>query len=253
VAWVRLDLDGSMIRTPRTTEPAPSRLLLRRTDEGLVPKEGPPLDDAMVAALHLLVDPEVRVDVDVAARRSGRERRLHSWQGLRDGRVATISTVDGRSYELSWFANELWRLELARAATVTLPVSYGTGRRVLPDRVELPYELLLASGEAWHRRRTDLIAELGRRLGGDVRVDGGSAPGDRTPLLIGLHGGTTGRLQAHVRVCGRVGRISWLRYGDAWWQLTPYPSDGERFVRVERVDELRLGVEVSRLVTGVRA
>jgi hypothetical protein len=251
MAGVRLDLDGTTIETPRIAGLVPSRVALHRTDEGLVPAEGP-LDDAMVAALHLLEDSEVRVDIDVAVRRGGREWRVHSWQGLRESRVAMVSTIDGRSYELSWLADDIWRLELARAATVTKPTIWATGPRVLPDRVELPYELLLATGEAWHRRRPDLIAELGRRLGGDVRVDGGIAQSGLTQLLTRLHAETTGRLQSVVRVGGRVGRINWLRYGDGWWQLTPYTRGGERLVRVEKVDELRLGVEVARLVTGVR-
>ena len=74
----------------------------------------------MVRALRLLEDPEVRVDVDVVVDRSGHEWRAHSWQGLRAGRVATISTVDGSTYELSWLVDAMWQPELARAATVNL-------------------------------------------------------------------------------------------------------------------------------------
>ncbi len=123
----------------------------------------------------------------------------------------------------------------------------------MPDLVELPYDVLLATGEAWHRRRADLVAELGRRLGDDLRVDGQPAPGDRVALLGALHAETMGRLQALVSCGGRVGLIAWLRYSDGWRQLTPVTRDGENFVRMEKVDEFHLGVEVARLVTAVRA
>jgi hypothetical protein len=251
VAGVTLALDGTTVATPRIAELVPGRALLRWSDEGLLPAEGP-LDDAMVGALQLLEDPEVRVDVDVAVRRSGREWRVRSWQGLRGGRVATVSTVDGHTYELSWLVDDMWRLELARAATVTQPFTGAPGPPVVPDLVELPYELLLATGAAWHRRRTDLIAELGRGLGDGLRIDGGPIADDRTPLLTALHAEARGRLQALVSRGGLVGQISWLRYGDGWRQLTPYTRGRERFVRVEKVDEFHLGVEVARLVTGVR-
>ena len=123
----------------------------------------------------------------------------------------------------------------------------------MPDLVELPYDMLLAAGEAWHRRRADLVAELGRRLGDDLRVDGQPAPADRVALLGALHAEMAGRLQALVSCRGRVGLIAWLRYDDGWRQLTPVTRDGESFVRMEKVDEFRLGVEVARLVTAVRA
>ncbi len=206
----------------------------------------------MVGALGLLEDPEVRVDVDVAVDRSGRAWRAHSWQGLRAGRVATISTVDGSTYELSWLVDAMWRPELARAATVKVSSRLVPGQQVMPDLVEIPYDVLLATGEAWHRRRADLVAELGRRLGDDLRVDGQPADWRPVALLGALHAETMGRLQAIVSCGGRVGLIAWLRYGDGWRQLTPVTRDGESFVRMEKVDEFHLGVEVARLVTAVR-
>ena len=251
---VRLNLGGATLRSPRIAEQIPGRVLLHRSADGLaLAPPGGPLDETMVGALGLLEDPEVRVDVDVAVDRSGHEWRAHSWQGLRAGRVATISTVDGSTYELSWLVDAMWRPELARAATVRPSSSPVPGQQVMPDLVELPYDVLLATGEAWHRRRADLVAELGRRLGDDLRVNGQPAPGDRVALLGALHAETMGRLQALVSCEGRVGLIAWLRYSDGWRQLTPVTRDGENFVRMEKVDEFHLGVEVARLVTAVRA
>ena len=136
---VRLNLDGATLRSPRMAEQIPGRVLLHRNADGLaLAPPGGPLDETMIGALGLLEDPEVRVDVDVAVDRSGHEWRAHSWQGLRAGRVATISTVDGSIYELSWLGDAMWRPELARAATVRLSSSPVPGQEVMPDLIGSP-------------------------------------------------------------------------------------------------------------------
>lgn len=240
--------DGTSAPVPPADEP--HRVLLHRTEAGLVPSQGVP-DNAMADALRLLEDAAIRVDLDVAVRRASGERRVHSWQGLRGNSVASLSTVDGRSFELSRLTGDAWGRELTRTATVDQATSAATRTQAVPAVVDLPYVLLLATGEAFRRRRPDLIAQLGRRLGGGLRIDGAPLASDPTALLTALHSEALGRLRGLVRgsTGSTVGQVCWLRFPDGWRQLSGHTHGGERFARLERVDESRLGVEVARLAT----
>lgn len=221
--------------------------MLRHTSNGLHPPDGT-LDAAMHEALALLVTPDVRVDLDVVVRQSGREWRVHSWQGRRANRISALSTIDADTYELVWDDATGWGRELARGATVGVTST----ARVLPDRVDLPLELLLATGEAWGRGRPELVEALAQRRRADLSVDGGvdgRVPDDPGSLLTALHREAIGRLQALVRRPGQrgTGQVTWLHHGDGWRQLTPRRREGQRLIRFQRVDEDRLGVEVARL------
>ena len=219
------------------------------------------LEPEVAAAMAVFGTPEVLVDVDVSVRRAEAPAgfaQVHAWQRFRGGRVSSLSTAGGRLMELGWFDDDLWQVELARALTVRVPVT-----RVAPPApvVDLPHELLLGSGEALRLHREDVLAELVRRHAGAVHTDDDPAPlgvtrtGEQLRLL---HGATVGRMRTVVAGVGttgarKVGWVSWLLFPDGWRALTPYVRDGEPRVRVHPVEPLRLGVEVARLVTGVRA
>lgn len=213
-----------------------------------------------VSAMAVFGSPEVIVDVDMSVRRAAAPSgfaQVHSWQRLRAGRVTTLATAGSRLLELGWFDDDLWQVELARAVTVRTSASEAP----LPAQVvDLPYELLLGTGEALRLRREDVFAELVRRHAGSVRVDdadlplGLAATGER---LRDLHASTLGRMQTVVSGVGdgvarKAGWVSWLLFPDGWSALTPHTSDRVPMVRVHPVEPLRLGVEVARLVTAVR-
>ncbi len=214
-----------------------------------------------LAAMAVLGSPEVLVDVDVSVRRAGAPAgyvQVHSWQRCHGGRVSSLSTAGGRPMELAWFDEDLWQVELARAVTLPAPAT----RDVPPATVvDLPHELLLGSGEALRLHREDVLAELVRRHPGGVHVDDDPAPVGATATdeqLRLLHGSARGRMRTVVAGRGpagdrKAGWVSWVLFPDGWRALTPHVRDGVARVRVHPVDPLRLGVEVARLVTGVRA
>jgi hypothetical protein len=212
------------------------------------------------AALAVFAGPEVLVDVDVSVLRSGAPQgfaQVHSWQRWRAGRVTALAAAGG-PLELAWFDDDLWQVELARAVTVTRPRSQARP----PARVlDLPHELLLGSGEALRLNREDVFGELVARHTGSVFADGaeialGRAGTDEQARL--LNTSVLGRMRTIVSGVGdtgtrKIGWVSWLLFGDGWRALTPYARDHEPRVRIHPVEPLRLGVDVARLVTGVRS
>ncbi|GAA2139778.1 hypothetical protein GCM10009844_08850 [Nocardioides koreensis] len=254
-ATARLDAEPPAAAEP---EPADPEGELRRSR--LVTAAGD-LEPEVAAAMAVFAAPEVLVDVDVSVRRAQAPAgfaQLHAWQRFRGGRVCSLSTAGGRMMELGWFDDDLWQVELARAVTVRAP----TTRPSAPARVvDLPHELLLGSGEALRLHREDVLAELVRRHTGGVHADDDPAAlgvADTGEQLRLLHGASVGRMRTVVAGVGatgarKAGWVSWLLFPDGWRALTPYVHAGEARVRVHPVEPLRLGVEVARLVTGVRA
>ncbi len=254
-----LDAPGARADQAPAADPAPDpeaelRQLRLLTEDGELHPE-------VVAAMAVLGAPEVLVEVDVSVRRAAAASgiaQVHSWQRLRAGRVTTLATAGSPLLELGWFDDDLWQVELARAVTVPTP----TTSAAPPARVvELPHELLLGTGEALRLHREDVFGELVRRHVGRVRVDDAEAPlgpAASDEQLRLLHASTLGRMQTVVSGLGRrgsrkAGWVSWLLFPDGWRALTPHTSGQTPMVRVEPVEPLRLGVEVARLVTGVRA
>jgi hypothetical protein len=211
-------------------------------------------------ALAVFGAPEVLVDVDVSVLRPGAPNgfaQVHSWQRWRAGQVTTLAGAGGQ-LELAWFDDDVWQVELARAVTVTRPRSQARP----PERVlDLPHELLLGSGEALRLHREDVLGELVSRHTGSVYADDGEvalglAATDEQVRL--LNTSVLGRMRTVVSGVGdsgarKIGWVSWLLFGDGWRALTPYTRDHEPRVRIHPVEPLRLGVDVARLVTGVRA
>ncbi len=237
----------------------PGRVRLTLTSRGLAPTGSATGTDEVLAGLRALADPEVRVDIDVAARRGGRSRHLHVWQAVGTGRVATLATCDGRHYELDTLPRAAWGAELARLAELELPldpglvVAEGAVART-PGRVELPLELLLATATD-RTRRPELLVELTRLGAGTVLVDGRPAT-DAGALVTALHVEARGRLEARVRGTTSaphrpVGRAVWLHYPDGWRRLSTYQRHGVAGVRFAAVDPSDLSTEVTRLVEAV--
>lgn len=219
------------------------------SDGGLFPE--------LQAALAVFGSPEVLVEVDVSVRRSAAARgfaQVHSWHRLRGDKITTISTAGG-VVELCWFADDRWQVELGRAVTLDPPeTSLESPARV----VCVPYELLLGSGEAIRLGREDVLAELLRRHAGHVRVNDRAISFAHVAEQVRLlHNSALGRMRTVVSGRDTLGpsRISWVSWSlfpDGWRALTPYTRDGLALVRVHPVEPLHLGVEVARLVTGIR-
>lgn len=163
------------------------------------------------------------VDIDVASR----THRVHARHRLDRGRVTAATAA-------------------ALARVVTVPPSH-TDVEPPPAALDVPFELLLGSGEAVRLGRDDVLSELMRRFGRRLETD----------HVRRLHTGSVGRMRAVVVGVGpsgarRVGWVSWSLFADGWRALTPHSSRGVAMVRVHPVEPLRLGVEVARLVTAVR-
>lgn len=211
-------------------------------------------------ALAVFGAPEALVDIDLSVARPGAPggfAQLHSWQRLRAGRVTTLATGGG-PLELAWFDDDVWQIELARAVTVTRPRSPARP----PARIlDLPHELMLGSGEALRLDRADVFGELVARHTGSVYADDGQvalgrAATDEQVRL--LHASVLGRMRLVVSGVGesgvaKIGWVSWLLFGDGWRALTPHIRDHEPRVRIQPVEPLHLGVDVARLVTGIRS
>lgn len=195
------------------------------------------------------------VDVDVAVRSREGTHRVRSWQRRRDGWVATLATVDGRDFELTWCADSGWPAVLARTARVDTRQS-----ATLPPVVDLPLDLLLGVGEARASGRTHAIDELLGRYVGRVReacaVDQLGPSADPRRLVTGLQAGVLGRLRAVVVSCaGRTaaGVIEWLLLSDGWRSLATYARDGIPMVRLEARTADHLAVDVAATLTSVVA
>ena len=243
---------------PAASDPAASDPDAALTAAGLLTPLGDVAPEAG-AALAVFGAPEALVDVDVSVRRPDAPAgfvQARSWQRFAAGRVTTLATAGGGVLELGWFDDDLWQAELARTATVSAPeTALPSPARVL----DLPHEFLLGTGAALRQRREDVFAELARRYTGTVRRDGGAAldlTGTAEQARL-LHLSVCGRLQAVVSGVGttgarKAGWVSWLLFPDGWRALTPHTDRGVPRVRVHPVGPGRLGVEVARLVTGVR-
>jgi hypothetical protein len=198
--------------------------------------------------LHPLREPEVTVEVDLTVPRpdavAGRAA-LHCRYGLAGDRVASTAWAGG-PVEVATYGTEHWQTELARAADVPVPAD---GPAPPDDEIDVPLDVLLASGEAVRTSRTDVLDELVRRAGTDD-------PAALRGQLVTVHTSAVGRLRATVATreddTGRVGWVTWLLFGDGWRSLTPVRRDGRPTVHLESVTPLDLGAEVAALVTLAR-
>lgn len=185
------------------------------------------VDDGLAGAVGLLATPEVALDLDLAV--GG--LRARAWHRQAGGAVATLATVDGLVFELAWCGVDQWPLELARVAV--LPEDAATGDSGVPDRLDVPYELLDAAGEAVRSDRADLLPVLLARHPGVLRDGEGRPLGEveAGAALTALLQESRGRLRALVAdVSGAettvVGVVSWVLVADGWRALRPHSTAG---------------------------
>ena len=244
------------------------------SDEGAATAPDADLDEVLVAA-NLLADgapttegaavltvwhtPSVAVELEmlVALRRG--KVRVRSWHRNLGEWVVCLSTGDGTTFELSWLAADDWWLELGRAAyvdTATLSASAMAHGDPLPDVIETPWDLLLATGEAVQRRRVELLDQMasdysGMTLTGDSLATWETADDhDVRHWHEQLESSSRGRLHAAVMGSSERGRpgvgiIEWVLFHDGWRSLTPFMRDGWNMVRIERRSPVDLPRELA--------
>jgi len=241
----------------------PGESLTRR---GLLDAWGEP-DPGLAGAVGLLATPRVALDLDLNVGGA----QLRAWH--RQGRtaVATLATADGIVFELGWFATGQWPAELARVAA--LPAELPRRDSALPAVLDLPYELLDASGEAVRAGRADVIPVLAGHHSGRVVSDGVTLADAQVPGLLGaLQREARGRLRALVADLpdvpdgdadpGRapagpdtVGVTSWLLLADGWHALRPHVDDHdgrpEGRVEVRRVEPADLATSLAPVLAEV--
>ena len=244
---------------------------------GAAPPESD-LDDVLVAAglvedgvptteggavLTVWHTPAIAVELEmlVALRRG--KVRVRSWHRNLDDWVVCLSTGDGTTFELSWLSADDWWLELGRAAYVdTATLSESTYANPLPDVIETPWDLLLATGEAVQRRRFELLDQMASDYSGTTLT--GASPetlgtaddGDVRRWHEQLESSSRGRL--HAAVMGRsergrpgVGIVEWVLFHDGWRALTPFGRNGWNMVRIERRSPVDLPRELAVRAAGV--
>jgi len=218
-------------------------------DEALVAagllEDGVPTEEGR-AVLTVWHAPALAVELEVLVRLRRGSVRVRSWHRNLDDWVVCLSTGDGLAFELAWLAAEDWWLELGRAAHVDLAVlRESTYAAPLPAVVETPWELLLATGEAVRRHRTELLDVMvadhtGATLAGDsADVLETAADADVRLWHEQLEADSRGRLHAAVMGRSRRGRpgagiVEWVLLSDGWRSLTPVTRDGWTMVRIER-------------------
>ena len=219
-------------------------------------EEGAPTVEGR-AVLTVWHGPALAVELEmlVALRRG--KVRVRSWHRNLDSWVVCLSTGDGTTFELSWLSADDWWLELGRAAHVdTATLSASTFDEPLPDVVETPWDLLLATGEAVQRRRFELLDQMASDYSG-MTLTGGSLDSLETADDADvrrwheqLESSSRGRL--HAAVMGRsergrpgVGIVEWVLFHDGWRSLTPFKRDGWNMVRIERKSPVDLPRELA--------
>lgn len=239
-----VSLDGRLGRTPARTEDEayavavqglhePRSSLARR---GLLVDTA--ADEALCGAVGLLATPALALDLDVSVGTA----RARAWHRQRDGAVASLATTDGLVFELAWFPIEKWADELARVAV--LPEDHAGRGSAVPERVDLPYELLDAAVEAVRAHRSDLLPVLA------------ADDPDLVPVLAALATEPVGRLRALVADVSTsapsvVGVVSWVLLADGWRALRPCRADGVDRIEVRAVRPAELATELAPVLAEV--
>ncbi len=190
---------------------------------------GGELEPEAAMALQVLATGALLVQLDLAAGRGGRVIPLRSWFAVGGRVVAQLSTSGGRDYELGWFDVALWTSQLLRA--ITLP-DVGGGETVVPARVSLPSELLVAGCAAVRDHRSDVLAVLA--------ADHGRP--DLVPVITALETGCRGRLRVLARrrdLEHKPAVATWLLLDDGWRELRPGPGATSQLRRREPRDLAR--------------
>lgn len=244
----------------------------REARDGALPDAGGDLDEVLVAAS--LVDdgapteegravltvwhaPVLAVELEMLVVLRRGKVRVRSWHRNLDDWVVCLSTGDGDTFELSWLSADDWWLELGRAAFVdTRQLSAASADEPIPDVVETPWDLLLATGEAVQRRRFELLDQMASDYSG-MTLTGASLDSLETaddPDVRRWHEQleSTSRGRLHAAVMGRsergrpgAGIVEWVLFHDGWRSLTPFKRDGWNMVRIERRSPVDLPRELA--------
>jgi hypothetical protein len=254
---------GSMAPAPTppagvdATEPAPAESDLDAVlvAASLIEDGAPTVEGGAVLTVWHAPALAVELEMLVALRRG--KVRVRSWHRNLDDWVVCLSTGDGMTFELSWLSADDWWLELGRAAYVdTAKLSASTYDEALPDVIETPWDLLLATGEAVQRRRFELLDQMASDYAGMTLTGGSLATletaddSDVRRWHEQLESSSRGRL--HAAVMGRsergrpgAGIIEWVLFHDGWRALTPFKRDGWNMVRIERKSPVDLPRELA--------
>ena len=211
---------------------------------GLVADGEPTVEGGAVLTVWHAPVLAVELEMLVAMRRG--KVRVRSWHRNLDDWVVCLSTGDGGTFELSWLSAGDWWLELGRAAYVdTSALSGSAADEPLPDVVETPWDLLLATGEAVQRRRFELLDQMASDYSG-MTLTGDSLDTLETADDVDVRRWheqleTTSHGRLHAAVMGRsergrpgAGIVEWVLFHDGWRSLTPFKRDGWNMVRIER-------------------
>lgn len=212
------------------------------------------VDDGLLGAVGLLATPSVAVDIDVVAEHV----QAKSWHRQAGDAVATLSTTDGIVFELAWFPTAAWSAELARVAVI--PEDIAPRESLVPDLVDLPYELADAAGEAVRGSRPDLLQVLAAQHSGQVTDAAGEAysEAEAGQALGAMTTETQGRLRVMVADVSTepttvVGVLSWVLLADGWHALRPHHVEGALRVEVRRVVAADLAPELAPVLAEVTA
>jgi hypothetical protein len=222
---------------------------LRR--RGLLTDDG--VDPGLAGAVGLLATPRVALDIDVATAGS----QVKAWHRQSGDAVATLSTCDGIVFELAWFRADQWPGELARVTAIPDHVELRTSE--VPETIDLPFQLVDATGEALRTGRADLVPVLLEHHGDGVVAGDDPLTGTAAVTAVAaIHTEGTGRLRvlaAHVdaRATTEVGVVSWVLLADGWHSLIPHQDDEGSRVRVRRVSSDDLAAELAPVLAQVTA
>jgi hypothetical protein len=232
------------------------------TAVGLLDADGPTEEGR--AVLQVWHSPTLAVELEMLfALRRGKVR-VRSWHRNLDDWVVCLSTVDGRTFELTWLSADDWWLELGRAAYVdTRGLSAAPVQgEPLPDVIETPWDLLLATGEAVDRNRTELLTAMVGDYSG-LTLSGASLAELTTASDSSVRHWheqleSTSRGRLHAAVMGRsekgrpgAGIVEWVLFHDGWRSLTPFTREGWNMVRIERKGPQDLPRELAIRAAGV--
>jgi hypothetical protein len=210
------------------------------------------VDEGLVGAVGLLATPTLALDLDVTAG----PVQAKAWHRQAAEAVATLATVDGIVFELAWFANGHWPAELARVAVI--PEDLTMRESVVPDEIDLPYELVDAAVEAVAASRHDLLPVLASQHTQAARDAQGRAVAESelVAVLTALAGEAQGRLRGLVADVSTetttvVGVVSWVLLADGWRALCPHLEDDVLRVLVRRTDAAELAAHLAPVLAEV--
>lgn len=196
------------------------------------------LDAGIAGALGLLATPEVVIDLDVVV--DGLRGR--AWHRQKGEAAASLATVDGLVFELSWYPSAAWAAELGR--TATLPGDTARLTSAVPEQLEVPFATADAVFEALRTGRGDLVPVLTE---GDVVV---------SSALEALSTEAHGRLRAVVATTADpenplIGTVSWTLVNDGWRSMRTVSLDGELTLLITSVEPSELAADLAPVLAEV--